>query len=139
MSFGESVSTCLGSKYADFSGRARRSEYWWFALFCLIVEAILVTMIISGISNLEFSATSLSVGDTTGLFYIGLVLGVIFCLAILIPSIAVAIRRLHDQDKSGAWWFINFVPYVGGLIFFILMVLEGTPGPNQYGPDPKAA
>jgi uncharacterized membrane protein YhaH (DUF805 family) len=73
------------------------------------------------------------------MFIIGVVLLVIFYLAVLIPSIAVAVRRLHDQDKSGAYYFVNFIPYVGGLIFLILMVIEGTPGPNQYGPDPKAA
>jgi uncharacterized membrane protein YhaH (DUF805 family) len=139
MTFGESVKTVLVEKYADFSGRARRSEYWWFALFTFIVGLVLSIIMFSGMSGFEYSATSFDFGETTGMFVIGVVLLVVFYLAVLIPSIAVAVRRLHDQDKSGAYYFVNFIPYVGSLIFLILMVIEGTPGPNQYGPDPKAA
>ena len=62
---------------------------------------------------------------------------VIFAIASFVPSLAVQIRRLHDQDKSGWFWLINFIPYVGGIIFLVLMCLSGTKGPNRFGDDPK--
>ena len=97
-------------RYADFSGRSRRKEYWMFFLFCFIVSFVLG--IVDGAAGLNG------------------ILGLIFQLAVLVPSIAVAVRRAHDQDKSG--WFI-LIPIYG----FILMFLEGTNGPNRFGPDPK--
>jgi uncharacterized membrane protein YhaH (DUF805 family) len=96
-------------QYADFEGRARRSEYWFFALFSTIISI--------------------------AISYIGLtmnapVIGTIYSLAVLVPSIAVAIRRMHDVDKSG-WYCL--IPFYN----IILAFTEGTKGPNEYGPDPK--
>ena len=105
-------------KYAVFDGRARRKEYWMFFLFNLIAAVILVAID--------------SVIGTVALLY-GL-----YMLGILCPAIGVTIRRLHDTGKSGWWIFISLVPVIGGLWFLYLMVIDGTPGDNQYGPSPKA-
>jgi uncharacterized membrane protein YhaH (DUF805 family) len=104
-------------KYTEFSGRARRQEYWMFFLFNFIIS--IVISIIDAVLGLGF-------------------LGLIYMLAVLLPSIAVAIRRLHDTDRSGWWFLIGFVPLIGGIWLLVLLVLEGTSGENQYGADPKA-
>ncbi len=113
--------------YADFSGRARRKEYWFFNLFH-------IAMAIAG----EFLAGALynenpTLGATFG------VIVVLYILASVVPSLAVTVRRLHDVDRSGWWYFIGFVPIIGGIWFLVLACTDGTSGPNQYGPDPKAA
>lgn len=117
-------------RYADFSGRSRRKEYWMFALFVTLIYFILA-FVFGG-----FAAFSGDEGG--GSMGIGGILLILFWLAILIPSIAVGVRRFHDQDKSGWMLLLSFIPLVGGLIVFIFMLLEGTRGPNRYGPDPKA-
>ena len=115
MGIKDAVSTCF-SKYATFSGRAARPEFWWFGLFNVLV--VIVLMILASI-----------VGDVT----IPMVLLGIYYLAIIIPGLAVTVRRLHDIDKSGWWWFIQLVPAVGGIWFIVLLCMAGTPGPNKYG------
>jgi uncharacterized membrane protein YhaH (DUF805 family) len=70
-------------------------------------------------------------------FWLGIVILGVFFLGTFIPSLAVQVRRFHDQDKSGWFILLNFVPYVGGLIVFVFMCLEGTRGPNRFGADPK--
>lgn len=111
-------------KYATFSGRARRKEYWMFVLFNVIVAAVL------GIIGTILD-------NATGAGVITMILSGLYSLAIIIPSIAVAVRRLHDTGRSGAWWFISFVPVIGGIWFIVLMFLDSV-GDNQYGPNPKA-
>jgi len=106
-------------KYAVFTGRARRTEYWMFVLF-----NILVILVVGFLDN------RLGTGG---------ILGVLYSLGVLLPSLGVAIRRLHDTDRSGWWLLICLVPLVGCIILFIFMVLEGTPGDNRFGPNPKAA
>ena len=115
MGIKDAVSTCF-SKYATFSGRATRPEFWWFYLFIVIMYIVLAVL-----GNI--------VGDPT----IALTLIGIFGLAIIIPIISVTVRRLHDQDKSGAWYFIALVPAVGGIWLIVLLCLPGTPGPNRFG------
>ena len=110
-------------RYAEFTGRSRRKEYWMFTLLCVVVAVVL------GIVE-----SILGLGGMVG--YYG-PLTALFLLAILVPSIAVGIRRLHDTNRSGWWILISFVPFVGGLILLVFYVLEGTRGPNEYGPDPK--
>ncbi|WP_426563782.1 DUF805 domain-containing protein [Angustibacter sp. McL0619] len=117
MSFTEAVKTCL-SKYSDFSGRARRSEYWFFSLAFLLAYLVLVLL-------------GLALGR---IFYI---LVAFVVLGFIIPSLAVTWRRLHDTGRSGAWYFIAFVPVVGGIILLVFTVLDSQPGPNVYGPNPK--
>jgi uncharacterized membrane protein YhaH (DUF805 family) len=112
-------------KYADFGGRARRKEYWMFALFnVLIYIAILI-----------FSAILGSIDNSLAL--IGSLLLVVYALAIFVPSLAVAVRRLHDTGRSGWWFLIAFVPVVGGIILLVFTVQDGVPGENEYGKNPK--
>ena len=119
-------------RYFDFSGRSRRKEYWSFFLFVVICEIIL--MILDSALGLGGSATSSSSygdgGASVSFNLTGGLLTMIFILAMIIPGIAVAVRRVHDSDKSG--WFV-LVPIYN----LILMFLEGTRGPNRFGPDPK--
>lgn len=116
-------------RYADFQGRSRRKEYWMFFLGYMIVFAVLAAL--GGI----LGAFDPAGGGVLGTIFIGLL--VIFALALLVPSLAVQVRRFHDQDKSGWFVLLGLIPYVGGLIVFIFMLLEGTKGPNRFGDDPK--
>jgi uncharacterized membrane protein YhaH (DUF805 family) len=111
----------LLKKYADFQGRARRAEYWMFVLFQLLAVAIL-GLILSGGKTDSATATGLMALVTLGL---------------LLPSIAVTVRRLHDTNRTGWWILINFLPLIGGLWLLVLTVLDGTPTSNRFGPDPK--
>jgi uncharacterized membrane protein YhaH (DUF805 family) len=106
--------------YVGFSGRARRKEFWMFTLFNLIIYFAL-----SILSN---------VLESTALYYVALAYG----LATLLPALAAAVRRLHDTGKSGAWYFIAFVPFIGGIWLIVLLAGQGNSGPNEYGDDPKA-
>ena len=110
-------------RYAEFTGRSRRKEYWSF--FLLVVACAVVLSILERILGL----------DPIFAFYGPLIC--LFELAILVPSLAVGARRLHDTDRSAWWLLIAFVPIIGGLVLLVFYVLEGTRGPNQYGPDPK--
>ncbi len=118
-------------RYADFSGRSRRKEYWMFILLqILIIIPVIVMLGVLGAldgGGDEFSGPSLIFLIVIGLFF----------LAMFIPSLAVQVRRFHDQDKSGWFVLLGFIPYVGSLIVFVFMCLDGTKGENQYGPDPK--
>lgn len=120
-------------RYAEFSGRSRRKEYWMFVLFSAIVTVIcMVLMLGGGMISAEEN------GSEPGLlFWLGASLLGVFVLGSIVPSIAVQVRRFHDQDKSGWMVLLGFIPYVGGLIVFIFMCLEGTRGPNRFGSDPK--
>jgi uncharacterized membrane protein YhaH (DUF805 family) len=111
-------------KYADFSGRARRMEYWMF--FVLNMGVSVVASLVDGITGMA--------GMIGGIYG---PLQLITALGLLIPGIAVAVRRLHDQDKSGWWLLLIFIPLLGALALIVFMFLEGTKGDNQYGPDPK--
>jgi uncharacterized membrane protein YhaH (DUF805 family) len=117
-------------RYADFNGRSRRKEYWMFALFTFIVYAVLYALMFMGM-NYETGQPGV-----LGMLAMGL-LG-LFALGVLVPSIAVAVRRFHDQDKSGWFVLLAFIPFIGGLILLVFMCLEGTRGPNRFGEDPKA-
>jgi len=105
-------------KYADFNGRARRKEFWMFALISFIIAVIL--SVVDGMIGVP-------------------VLGAIYALGVLLPSIAVGARRFHDIGKSGWWLLIGLIPLLGGLILLIFFVLDSNPGDNKYGPNPKAA
>lgn len=109
-------------KYAVFSGRATRSEYWYFVLISFIISAIL-----SVIDRVIGSASGTNLGT----------LGSIYSLAILIPALAVSARRLHDIGKSGWMILVNLIPFVGWIWFIVLTVTDSNPGENKYGPNPK--
>ncbi len=121
MGFIEAVRTCFG-KFAGFSGRARRAEYWWFTLFIMIIY--LLTTWIDGLWTIE--------PDPELVPYVTLIVA----LLLLLPSLAVSIRRLHDTDRSGWWYLISLVPFLGNIILIIFFATRGTNGPNRFGPDP---
>lgn len=111
-------------KYAVFDGRARRMEYWMFVLInCLIVVVLSVVDTVVGLFSLGNS-----VGALTGLYW----------LVVLVPSVAVTVRRLHDTDRSGWWALLALLPVLGTIVLFVFCVLAGTPGPNRFGENPKA-
>jgi uncharacterized membrane protein YhaH (DUF805 family) len=115
--FSEAVKAVLG-KYADFSGRARRSEYWfWYLAFLL---AYLVALIGSAISR-----------------PLGLLLVAVVLIGGLLPNLAVSVRRLHDTGKSGWMLLIGFIPVVGAILLIVWFATDSVPGDNQYGPSPK--
>ena len=103
-------------KYTEFTGRSRRKEYWMFVLFNFIIMI--------GLAIIE------------GILGILGILSMLYGLAVLLPGIAVSIRRLHDTDRSGWWLLIGLIPVVG-LVLLYFMVLDSTPGDNQYGVNPK--
>ncbi len=109
-------------KYFEFNGRARRKEYWFFVLFNLLI--LIGLSVVEGIVGLAGSLGPY--GPLTA----------IYMLAVLLPGLGVSVRRLHDSDKSGWFILIALIPFVGGLILLVLMVLPGTPGENRFGPDP---
>jgi uncharacterized membrane protein YhaH (DUF805 family) len=115
------------NNYANFEGRARRSEYWYFALmnFLIVLALELVGFL------LAFATQSPAIAVMFG------ILVIIYALAIIVPSIAVMVRRLHDVGKSGWWYFIAFVPLVGGIWLLVLMCTDSESGSNIYGPNPK--
>lgn len=117
----------MTTDFANFSGRARRREYWLFALATVIISALLKVL-------------GLLVATTGSAVLIGIVsfVGIVYSIGILIPSLSVTVRRLHDIGRSGLWLLICLT-IVGGLVIFIFSLLPGTVGDNQYGPDPKAA
>jgi uncharacterized membrane protein YhaH (DUF805 family) len=121
-------------RYADFSGRSRRKEYWMFAIIHMLVLVLIGTaMLLSGaIQGGEGGA-----GPTNDLPLLLISLIFLVILVLLIPSLAVQVRRFHDQDRTGWHILLNFIPYIGSLIVLVLLCLPGTPGPNAYGPDPR--
>ena len=118
MGFGEALQSVF-SKYATFSGRARRSEYWYFFLFNVIVTVVL---------NILYSST-----DST----IFAALMSLYSLATLVPGLAVSWRRLHDISRSGVNYLLILIPLVGAIILLVWMCKDSYPGINQYGPNPK--
>jgi uncharacterized membrane protein YhaH (DUF805 family) len=123
MGFQQAVATCF-SKYATFQGRAHRPEYWWWTLFVIlygiavwIIALILYAVVGAGIA---------------------IVVGLLGLVAVILPGISVSVRRLHDVDRSGGWFFIQLVPAVGGYWYLYFLVQPGTvrdssPGPNRFG------
>ncbi|MEO1046038.1 MAG: DUF805 domain-containing protein [Pseudomonadota bacterium] len=127
-------------RYADFQGRSRRKEYWMFFLL-IMIAAIIVAIIENalglGIGTSTYESDGYNANYSAN--YDGGPLLWLFVLGIMIPSLAVQVRRFHDQDKSGWFVLLGFIPLVGGIIILVFMCLEGTRGPNRFGPDPKGA
>lgn len=115
MGLQEAVRSVL-TKYADFSGRARRSEYWYWVL-ALAIAWVVGLILSAAVEEIIF-------------------LVLLAYLAVLVPSLAVSVRRLHDTGRSGWWLLLNVVPF-GGLVVLIFSCLDSQPGDNQYGPNPK--
>lgn len=120
MGFTAAIKTCF-RKYVGFSGRAARSEYWYWALFILLLQIVawLIDMTLFGF-------------NTTGINPIG----AIASLATFLPGLAVSIRRLHDIDRVGWWVLLAFIPVIGWIVLIYWACLRGTVGANRFGPDP---
>ncbi len=116
MNFGQAIASGF-SNYVNFSDRAIRSEYWYWVLFVCLAEV--VTSIIDYAIGFQV---------TTGLFG----------LAVILPGLAVSVRRLHDLDRTGWWLLLGFIPLIGSIILIVWFCTRGTPGPNRFGPDPLA-
>lgn len=112
-------------KYAVFNGRARRKEYWYFFLFHTIISIVLVVI----------DAMTGGINPEVGM---GLLSG-LYTLAVLIPGLAVTVRRLHDTGKSGWWVLLFLIPLIGLIVWLVFMVQDSKPGKNQYGANPKEA
>ncbi len=119
MNFGQAIKTCL-NKYATFSGRATRSEYWYFFLFLVTVNIVASVL------------DSTIFGDMPVLYLIA-------TLALLVPSIAAGVRRLHDTDKAGWWLLVGLIPVIGTIVLIVFFCQRGSVGTNQFGPDPLQA
>lgn len=111
-------------QYADFNGRARRTEYWMYLLFNIIF--LIVAAVLDNVLGLKFNSQV-----PYGFIYM------IYSLAVFLPGLAVAVRRLHDVGKSGWFILISLIPIIGGIWLIILMATDGTPGTNEYGVNPK--
>lgn len=120
-------------RYADFSGRSRRREYWMFALFYVLVMIALNAVF--GTNEVERGNGAFSYGSR--LVGAGGWIGGLFWLVSIVPGLAVSVRRLHDQDRTGWLLLLWFIPVLGWFALLVLMCLEGTRGPNRFGPDPK--
>jgi len=112
-------------KYAVFEGRAQRAEYWYFVLFTILISIVLAFIDI---------ATG-SFNEQAG---IGM-LGGIYALAVLIPSIAVGVRRLHDTNRTGWWILIGFIPIIGFIVLIVFFMIDSDPSANEYGDNPKGS
>jgi uncharacterized membrane protein YhaH (DUF805 family) len=115
------------NKYADFKGRARRSEYWYYTLVLVII--FVVAMILDNILGTTFKMGEIDLGY--GYSY------VLVTLATFVPSLATVVRRLHDVGKSGWFYFIILIPIVGAIWLIVLLCTDSVSGPNKWGPNPK--
>jgi len=118
-------------KYAQFDGRARRKEYWMYTLFnCLIYFAI-------ALAGVMLTAVVSRNSDNPAVGLLFLAPAWLYALAMIIPGLAVSVRRLHDTGRSGWWILIGFIPLVGGIILLVFSCEDSQPGPNEFGPNPK--
>ena len=131
MSFGQAVASYF-QNYVNFGGRAPRSAYWWVFLFNVIVAVIasILDQSLGMAYTMPGPSGPMSLGY--GPIY------TIYLLAVLLPSLALSVRRLHDRDKSGWWFLLAFIPLIGAIILIVWFALPGTAGDNRFGPDPLA-
>jgi uncharacterized membrane protein YhaH (DUF805 family) len=120
--FGEAISRGFRN-YATFSGRSTRAESWWWTLFTFLTGVILAIVD--------------TVTGTMGMFGDAGLLGQLFDLAVLVPSLALGVRRLHDINRTGWWLFLIFVLVIGWIVLIVWAIKRGDRGPNKYGPDPR--
>ena len=141
MGFGQAVKHVF-SNYATFSGRASRSEFWWWYVFVVIVQ--LVLYLISLPLGLTVGGGEYAVGEGANSAVVVIpgipILTIIWALAILIPTLAVGCRRLHDTDRSGWWWLVYyFCCIIGVIVVIVFWIMPSTPGPNRFGDGPAQA
>lgn len=124
-------------RYAKFTGRARPKEYWMFILFMIL--AMVVLTIIESVLGLGSTDRWLQTGPwwaDAGYARTGGPLVGLFAFAMIIPHLAVGVRRLHDTDRSGWWWLLILLPLIGSIVLLVFFIMSGTRGSNRYGPDP---
>lgn len=132
--FKDAIHTCMKEKYASFQGRAKRAEFWYFCLFeCLVSFA---AAIVGAIIGSLFSGDDMMVGIAAGAIG-AYVLVILVGLAFICPGISVIVRRLHDTGRSGWWYWICLVPYVGSIVLFVFELLSSQEHDNEYGPYVK--
>ena len=122
MGLKEAVTTCW-NKYGDFDGRAGRSEYWWWVLFALVAQWVAASVLGLGIWLLR---------DFGFLTWLIVLIFSLILLSFILPTLAVSVRRLHDRDLTGWWYFLGLVPF-GGIVLIVWYASPGTAGPNRYG------
>ncbi len=108
-------------KYVEFGGRAARTEFWMFALINFIIGIVLAV-----IDHVLGTVTASGIG----------ILGLVYALAVFLPSLGVAVRRLHDTGRSGFWILVGLIPFLGAIVLLVFFILESKPGDNAYGPHP---
>lgn len=126
-------------KYATFRGRARRTEYWLWQLFLILLFGVLYAWLTGRTGPIPPDATPDEVSailEATPGAMLPAALIALSSLGLFLPSLAVSVRRLHDGDRSG-WWLLLGLTGIGGLVLFVFYLLDGTAGPNRHGPDPK--
>lgn len=132
-------------QYADFSGRARRREYWMFGLAQFFIVVILFGLLASMTDGVVLKKIEVVWGEifgfklSKGYSFSAIFLSFIYLLATILPALAVTVRRLHDTGRSGLWIFIICIPLIGAIWFLILIVLDSQPGSNKYGSNPKGS
>ena len=122
----------MRDNYANFKGRARRKEYWMYTLIFTVLLIALMTIMFSVLSFSD--ETGIETGPSV---YLTVILVIVFLFAHFIPTIALTVRRLHDTGKSGWWYLIVLVPYLGNFVIFIFTLIDGDRGDNKYGSNPK--
>ncbi|MCR5360399.1 MAG: DUF805 domain-containing protein [Bacteroidales bacterium] len=127
MGFGDAIRVCMKEKYASFEGRATRAEYWYFYLFFILV--LIGGAIVGGILG-----AILSGGDGDVAAALAAIVYGIIALGFVCPAISVLVRRLHDTGRSGWWYWIALIPYIGGIVIFIFTLLSSQDHDNEYGP-----
>lgn len=131
MTFVDAIKTGL-SKYVTWKGRASRSEFWFFVLFAFLCA--IVASIIDGILGTTIKTVNPMTGleQSAGYGYVY----IIVALGLFLPNLSVMVRRLHDTDRSGWWYWIALIPLVGAILLIVWFATKGTAGDNRYGPDP---
>ena len=144
---------CFKPNYANFKGRARRSEYWGFSLFLYIINGVVYGILgsLMGASALGATMGAAALSDTMdpgagagaaaaaggGMAVLWIILMVLYGLAIILPTLAVTVRRLHDIGKSGWFWLLNLIPFIGSIIILVFTIMDSQPGANKWGNSQK--
>ncbi len=138
MGFVEAIKTVL-KKYCCFSGRARRSEYWWWALAYGIISNLAVIPAYVAMTSATMAAMNdpAAAAEAAGSITSAYIPVIIVCLALFLPTLGVLVRRLHDTGRSGWSCLISLVPFIGGIILLIWVLKDSDAGSNKYGPNPK--
>jgi uncharacterized membrane protein YhaH (DUF805 family) len=134
-------------KYARFDGRAKRSEYWWWALFEVLAVLPFYAIVLasfpwsSAVGGIDANGmpTSATPPTPSPLYLVASLALFVVGLALFVPTISVLVRRLHDTGKSGWWYWIGLVPFIGGILLIVFLATESDRGPNQYGTPSRGA